>query len=607
MKVRRFSLGITILVIIVAALFGVVANTRAAAICTPATAITVPFAKDGVGDFCYVTSSLCTSINSWNMTTVEVNGTAYTNVWVSSPTIPAVGGTYTIHYVSTVAWSHFEIAAPCSGVTPVPTTQVPGITNTPTRTPTRTLTPAISLTPTRTVSPTSTNGVLPDLTITSITYVGSSPACMNSPRDNVVVSNIGSANAGTFVVSFNTQTQTVSGLTAGQSVTLSFNAVSSATATADSTQVIAETNEANNSLTAQLPIPTQAFTCTPTSGISLTPTRTPTRTRTPTQGTGPSLTPTRTITPPPAITLTPTRTNTPTTGPVITLTPTATTPAGTNYLGNATWFTNLGMPYGGCGITQSALDTPHFVALNVQNSPGDYTTFLSRPISSQFASQIGLWNNGHNCGRWVRVTISDYCTGVNDGAQNQPFCRNGSWVADAYNGATLDMIIADSCHDGNAWCRDDPYHVDLAEASLNQFVKNGVPVGDMNPLHWGNRHVNWQFIPAPNYTGDIEIAFIEGGQIWWPAIAVNHLANGIHGVDYFANGVWTAATMNADMGQSFIIAPLTSGGNTYQLRVYDVNDQLINGGRIYSFAFPASCGSQCSTPYNEVTYTTSQP
>lgn len=482
MKIGRFSLVLTLVLALIAGVIGVASRASAATVCSPATAITVPYAKDGVGDVCLQASSLCTYINSWNTTTIEVNGTAYTNLYTAASSIAALNGGYTIHYVSTVAWGHFEIGGTCSS------------------SPTNTVVAGNTATKTSTLTPTRVISITPALTAT--------------------------------------RTRTV---TAGPSLT--------ATRTATRTNTAVVTN-----------------TATRTNTPVVTPSRTPT--------TGPS--------------------NTPTAVPT----------TGTDYLGNATWFSNLGSPYGGCGITQSALDTPHFVALNVQNSPGDYTTFLTRPISSQYASKIGLWNNGLNCGRWVRVTISDYCTGGNDGAINQPFCHGGTWIQDAYNGATLDMIIADSCHDPNAWCRDDPYHVDLAEASLNQFVKNGAMVGDMNPAHWGNRHVNWHFIPAPNYTGDIKIAFIQGGQVWWPAIVVNHLANGIHGVESLVNGVWTKSTMNGDMGQSYIIAPTTSGGSSYQIRVYDVNDQLINGGRIYNFTFPsATCGSQCSGAYNEVTYT----
>jgi len=350
------------------------------------------------------------------------------------------------------------------------------------------------------------------------------------------------------------------------------------------------------------------------SGASATPTLTATRTATVTPtNTGP--TPTRTRTPTVTLSRTSTRTNTPGTPTAtstrtvtptntISATPSVTPTSGTGNVGNATWFSALGSPYGGCGITQSALDSQNFIALNVQNSPGDYTTFHPRPLAPEFASVIGTWNNGLNCGRWVKVTISDYCNGVNDGAQNQPFCRGGTgYVADQYNGATLDMIVADSCYDSNAWCRDDPYHIDLAQASLNLFVKNGAPVGNMSPDHWNNRHVQWQYEAAPNYSGDINIGFIQGAQIWWTPIAITHLLNGIHGVDYYNGSAWVKATMDGDMGQSYLIGPTVSGSSSYQIRVYDVNDQLINNGRIYNFSLPASCGSQCSSPYTQVTYT----
>lgn len=280
-------------------------------------------------------------------------------------------------------------------------------------------------------------------------------------------------------------------------------------------------------------------------------------------------------------------------------------PAGADPVtGNATYFDALGSPYGGCGLPQAQLDSPDFVALNVYNTPGDYS-FYPRPLTGADAAKIGLWNNGLNCGRFVQVSISDYCTGVNDGAVNQPFCRNGSWVSDAYNGATLTMIVADSCGDSNAWCRDDPNHLDLAKDSLNRFAKNGTAVGDMYPNHWNNRHITWQFVPAPSYSGDIKIGFLQGAQAYWPAIAVSHLANGIHGVEYYSGGTWQTAKMNSDMGQSYIIGGQTAGATNFQIRVRDVNDQLINGGRVYSFALPAACGSTCSQPYTATTYTTS--
>ncbi len=275
--------------------------------------------------------------------------------------------------------------------------------------------------------------------------------------------------------------------------------------------------------------------------------------------------------------------------------------------GNATWFTGLGSPYGGCGLPQASLDSQNFLALNVQNSPGNYSN-LPRPIPAADASQIGMFDNGLNCGRWVQVSVSDFCTGTNDGAPNMAFCRNGSYVPDSFNGATLDFIVADSCDDGNAWCKDDPSHIDLAQSSLNQFVLNGQPVGNMFPDHWNNRHVTWQFIPAPNYTGDIKIGAIQGAQPFWPAIAVSHLANGIHGVQFFANGSWVDAQMDSDLGDDYIIGPTTgagTGGSQYEIRVLDASGSLINNGRVYSFTLPAGCSTGCSAAYTPVSYTTS--
>lgn len=275
--------------------------------------------------------------------------------------------------------------------------------------------------------------------------------------------------------------------------------------------------------------------------------------------------------------------------------------------GNATWFTGLGSPYGGCGLPQADLDSQDFLALNVQNSPGVYTN-LPRPIPAADASEIGMFDNGLNCGRWVQVTIGDYCTGINDGAPGEPFCRNGSWVSDQYNGATLDFVVADSCDDGNAWCKDDPYHVDLAQSSLNNFVLNGQPVANMYPDHWNNRQVSWQFIPAPGYTGDIRIGAIQGAQPYWPAIAVSHLPNGITGVQYQANGSWVAAQMDSDQGDDYIIGPTTGAGTAgtqYEIRVIDASGNFVNGGEVYSFTLPAGCTTGCAAAYTPISYTTS--
>lgn len=160
---KRFVLALTTFVVVLATYVGV-NQARAAAICSPATAISVPFSKDGSGDFCWQASSLCTYINSWNLTTLEVNGTAYTNIYVTASSIAPVNGVYTIHYNSAVDWGHFEIAGTCSGGGPTNTpvgptatrTNTPnGPTNTPTigASPTRTNTPVTGPTATRTRTP----------------------------------------------------------------------------------------------------------------------------------------------------------------------------------------------------------------------------------------------------------------------------------------------------------------------------------------------------------------------------------------------------------------------------------------------------------------------
>jgi hypothetical protein len=271
--------------------------------------------------------------------------------------------------------------------------------------------------------------------------------------------------------------------------------------------------------------------------------------------------------------------------------------------GNATYFSGLGAPYGGCGLPQANLDSQNFLALNVYNTPGYYGT-EPRPVPAADASIMGMFDNGLNCGRFVQVTVGDYCTGTNDGAQNEPFCRNGSWVADQFDGATLTFVVADSCADSNAWCRDDPYHIDLAQNSLNRFQLGGQPAGDLADK-WNNRQVSWQFVAAPNYSGDIGIGFIQGAQAWWSSIAVSHLPNGIHGVQYYADGTWQSGTMDGDMGDDYIIAPTTAGGSQYEIQVVDASGSLVNGGRVYSFSMPSSCGTQCSAAYTAATYTTS--
>jgi hypothetical protein len=155
MKNLRFLSVTIILVVVLVAAIGI-SVASAQTVCSPATAISVPFTKDGGGTFCYQASSMCANINSWNMNSLQINGNNYTNMWVSGPSIPALNGVFTITY-NGGQFGHFEIDGPCSG-NPTNTPVVATLTRTPTRIPLtatgtgRSQTPFNS--PTRTFTPT---------------------------------------------------------------------------------------------------------------------------------------------------------------------------------------------------------------------------------------------------------------------------------------------------------------------------------------------------------------------------------------------------------------------------------------------------------------------
>ncbi len=210
MKTRYFLLIIPMLLILLAAWLGMkpVDSARAATVCTPTSTVGSPYTQEGTGDLCFQTASLCSYINSWNLTTLEVNGTVYTNLYVTSSTIAPLSGMYIVHYVSTYPWGHFESGGTCSPTGPTPTnivgaspttgltatrTSTAALTNTPTTgasptrtrtsttgpTPTRTSTPAITFTPTRTstvdLTYTPTRTLTPTIAPTgssSVLYVG---------------------------------------------------------------------------------------------------------------------------------------------------------------------------------------------------------------------------------------------------------------------------------------------------------------------------------------------------------------------------------------------------------------------------------------------------
>lgn len=272
-------------------------------------------------------------------------------------------------------------------------------------------------------------------------------------------------------------------------------------------------------------------------------------------------------------------------------------------VGLATHFDGLGKPYGGCGVPQEQLETQHFVALNVFDTPGNGTNY-TRPVTGADLAVLGEFQNGKNCGRWLKVTILENCSGMNDGALGQAFCRgtNSAWITDRFVGATLDMIVADACADPNGWCRDSKFHLDLMKNSLSQFSKNGTLTTDLAAsANWNNRKVQWEYIEAPNYSGDIKIHFMQGAERYWTPILITHLKNGIHDVEQLVGSKWVKAERYVDMGQAFI---LPNNDQPLRIRIRDANDELINQGRHYIFNYPSNCGQKCANPSTEVSYQT---
>ncbi len=84
--------------------------TSGGSTCSPVTAtITAPFTFDGAGTFCWQIAAIPSHINSWNLTSLTVNGVNFTNIYVPVSSLPSkINGYWYISYNGPYAWSHFE-------------------------------------------------------------------------------------------------------------------------------------------------------------------------------------------------------------------------------------------------------------------------------------------------------------------------------------------------------------------------------------------------------------------------------------------------------------------------------------------------------------------
>ncbi|MGI5350293.1 RlpA-like double-psi beta-barrel domain-containing protein [Streptomyces sp. CA-250714] len=288
------------------------------------------------------------------------------------------------------------------------------------------------------------------------------------------------------------------------------------------------------------------------------------------------------------------------------LLPSRATGAETHTDGVATHFDKTGDVSGGCGVPPSRAESRHVVALNVWHTPGEFKEAVTpRPVPDAQSELKGLWDNGRNCGRWVRISLGDYCKGKNSGAAGTGICRGGTWTSDRYNGATLDAVVTDSCGDANEWCRSNYEHLDITRHSLPKFRLHGRPIGDIEGAgRWNNRKIEWKFIPAPRDRGDVKLALGRGASKWYVPLLLTDLPNGVHGVQVLKNGRWQRAERNGDNGQWYNLPPNPSG--TYTVRIVDADDKLVHGGREYTFQVPASCAERCPTDYTPLDYRTSE-
>jgi len=299
--------------------------------------------------------------------------------------------------------------------------------------------------------------------------------------------------------------------------------------------------------------------------------------------------------------------------------------------GMATHFLGVGYPYGACGVPdevaawEGAQDTLSgqanpfdYVALNVYHTPGRYDMPAPHPMVGADTAYMGMYDNGRNCGRWIRFELGDTCDGANDGAKNADFCRGGTgWHPNAYTGSGGYAIVFDQCTDGNAWCRDSRYHLDLHTPILSHLRKDGAllpalaqpvlgpdgkPQGDKNNP-WAiyyqvsgflNPKVRWEFVPAPSYQGEPRFWFSVDSKPYYYRLMVTHLPDGIHGVEQLVGSTWKPAKMEGDMGQLWILPDPSTSSVT--VRLIDAHDKPVMGGRSWSMNFPTACGGVCEKP-----------
>ena len=260
------------------------------------------------------------------------------------------------------------------------------------------------------------------------------------------------------------------------------------------------------------------------------------------------------------------------------------------YEGHATIFSTFGSGGGGCGPSEEVImketdGRKAWVALNVFNTPGYHENLPSfkpnaipRPIPVDMKGLMGLYQNGQNCGRWIRASF--------------PF--EGKTVSTSF-------VVTDSCGDGNLWCRDDPGHVDLSVYEIARMVvpqnascysleeaRKNIGWKCFN-LNWENMRVNWEYIDPPHDDKSILFHWHNRAKLDWHSVIVSRLKNGISGLQVKGDKGWYDLKNESDAGQRF---QLPAQQNNYEVKVLDRLGKPYPGS--YTFSFPADkCKAEC--------------
>ena len=78
--------------------------------CSPVTGtVSAPYSYDGAGTFCWQIANIPNYINSWNLTSLKINGVDFTNIYAFATNLPPkINGYWYVSYSGQYAWSHFE-------------------------------------------------------------------------------------------------------------------------------------------------------------------------------------------------------------------------------------------------------------------------------------------------------------------------------------------------------------------------------------------------------------------------------------------------------------------------------------------------------------------